>query len=75
MNNELYAIDSAARFDAIDAPKPAASGVINGRTFTVEYHLVNRKCFDGLATPTASYKIDGKRVSRKTAYEIAGGAL
>ncbi len=68
---ELRDIDNAAAFSPFQEPKPAVSAAIDGRVFTVQYHLVNRKCFDNLATPTAKYKIDGKRVSRTVFYANA----
>jgi hypothetical protein len=71
---QLREIDNAAFFFAGDNPKPAASVEIGGRVFSVQYHVVNRKCHDSLATPTAMYKIDGKRVSRTVFYTTGNGA-
>lgn len=68
---QLIAIDSAARFWPDEAKKPASSETIDGRVFSVEYHIVNRKCYDAMPTPTACYKIDGKRVSRAVFYSTA----
>ncbi len=65
---QLREIDNTAAFDAWQESKPAASAELDGRTFTVQYRLVNRKCYDCLPTPTASYKIDGKRVARAVFY-------
>lgn len=49
--------------------KPAMSAEIAGHLFTVSSHIVNRKCYDFLPTPTAQFKMDGKRVSRQAAYD------
>lgn len=54
--------------DEIPAPQ---SFVIAGHEFTLAYHIVNRKCFDNLPTPTMALKMDGNRVS----YEKAIAAL
>jgi hypothetical protein len=43
---------------------------IAGHQFTVSYHVVNRECYDNLPTPTVMFKVAGKRVSRKAAYEL-----
>ena len=68
---QLRDIDNAAAFYPGQQSKPAASAEIEGRVFAVEYRLVNRKCYDCLPTPTASYKIDGRRVSRAVFYADA----
>ena len=69
---QLRDIDNAAFFFPGDNPKAATSVEIDGRVFSVQYHIVNRKCFDGFTTPTAMYKIDGKRVSRAVFYTADG---
>jgi hypothetical protein len=68
---DLYAIDRSAMFSPGEAAKPAAASEIGGRVFSVQYHVVNRKCYDAMPTPTACYKVDGKRVSRKVFYSSA----
>jgi len=73
-SKQLRDIDKAAFFFPGDNPKPAASADIGGRVFSVQYHVVNRKCYDSFATPTAMYKIDGKRVSRVVFYTEGNGA-
>ena len=62
--DKMYNLESAATFCASEEPKEPKSIIVNGREFLVGCRLVNRKCYDFLATPTAFYKIDGKRVSR-----------
>lgn len=68
---QLFNIDNAAHFDPGQDPRPEVSEEINGVTFSVRYNVANRKCYDSLPTPTACYKIDGKRVSRKVFYSHA----
>jgi hypothetical protein len=68
---DLSAIDCSAMFWPGQTPKPAAAAEFDGRVFSVQYHVVNRKCYDSMQTPTAMYKIDGKRVSRKVFYSAA----
>lgn len=68
---QLSSIDSKACFWPGQDAKPACSQVIEGAEYSVRYHLTNRKCFDSLATPTACYKINGKRVSRAAFYGSA----
>lgn len=48
-----------------ESDKPEATLTIDGITYSVRYFRVNRKCYDGMTTPTAMFKIDGKRVSWK----------
>lgn len=36
---------------------------VNGHTFAVSAHIVNRKCYDNEPTPTLLIKVDGKRIS------------
>ena len=68
---QLLTIDSAARYWPDDDVKPASTETIDGVEYSVQYHLTNRKCYDGMPTPTACYKINGKRVSRAVYYGAA----
>lgn len=68
---QLRDIDTAAMYWVGEAPKPEASAQYDGHTFSVKYNEVKRKCFDGFVTPTALYKVDGKRVSRAVFYGMA----
>jgi hypothetical protein len=67
---QLMNIDLAARYWPGESVKPASVETIDGVEYHVEYRLTNRKCYDGMATPTACYKINGKRVSRATYYDV-----
>jgi hypothetical protein len=67
--SQLHTLISRARYE----DPHEATAVINGHTFTVSYFIVERKCYDALPTPTQMIKVDGKRVSKKTAFQIAKG--
>ena len=72
-NTKLQAfwdLDRQARFYAGEPVKPAATDVIGGNVWVIEYRTVSRKCYDGLSTPTASIKLNGKRISRKDAVDL-----
>ncbi len=69
--DKLVKLDVSARFEHGAEPIVAQSMQHEGKVFTVAYHVVNRKCYDGLSTSTASYKIDGKRVSKSVFYSAA----
>ena len=56
-------------------PRPAQYRQIGGRNFGVRFIAVDRPCFDGLATPTVHFTVDGKRVSRTAAYSLAASLL
>jgi len=62
---QLIWLEIAAKFGPGCAKKPAATLTVGDNTFSVEYFVTNRKCYDNLPTPTAMFKINGKRVSRK----------
>ena len=68
---QLLTIDCAARYWPGEATKPASVETIEGTEYSVQYHLTNRKCYDAMPTPTACYKINGKRVSRAVYYGAA----
>jgi hypothetical protein len=63
--NQLLDLEHAARFSPDESDKPEATLTINDTTYSVRYFRVNRKCYDGMTTPTAMFKINGKRVSWK----------
>lgn len=69
--NQLIAIECAAHFHPHEKKRPAQSAVYGNTTYSVEYFVSNRKCYDGLPTPTAMFKINGKRVSRAVFYSNA----
>ena len=71
---QLAGIDYAAKFWAGEEAKPAASEVIDGVEYYVQYSVPNRKCHDSLPRPIACYKINGKRVSRAIYYGSARAA-
>lgn len=60
----------ASHFYPGSASKPAVTVEIDGHQFTAQHIVVNRKCYDSLATPTLIIKVDGKRIARKAAYEL-----
>jgi hypothetical protein len=62
---QLIWLEIAAKFGPGCAKKPAEMLTVGDNTYSVEYFVTNRKCYDNLPTPTAMYKINGKRVSRK----------
>jgi hypothetical protein len=64
------------RYDLIDLEVSARGGkpktlTFGENTFSVEIHIVNRKCYDNQLTPTAMFKVNGKRVSRQKFYGYA----
>jgi hypothetical protein len=63
--SDLINLEFAARFQPGQQKKPAATLTVGENTYSVEYFLTSRKCYDNYATPTAMYKINGKRVSWK----------
>ena len=63
--DQLLDLEHAARFLPHESDKPEATLTINNTTYAVRYFRVNRKCYDGITTPTAIFKINGKRVSWK----------
>ena len=63
--SQLIDLKIAAEFSPGCAKKPAATLTVGDTTYSVEYFVTNRACYDNLPTPTAMYKINGKRVSRK----------
>jgi len=65
---ELLAIEFGARFAPNEKKLPAQSAVFGEDTYSVEYFITNRKCYDFEPTPTAMFKVNGKRVSRKVFY-------
>jgi hypothetical protein len=63
---------TAAEIDAqYDPLNPSRSITLNGHVITITYITVNRKCYDHNTTPTRQFKVDGKRVSRSSAYKFA----
>ena len=68
---ELLNIEFAARFAPYEKQKPAQSAVYNNIKYSVEYFIAKRKCYDFMPTPTAMFKVNGKRVSRKVFYSFA----
>jgi hypothetical protein len=69
--NQLHQIEWAAKFIPSEDKRPAQSAVYGDTTYSVEYFVTNRECYDGLPTPTAMFKINGKRVSRAVFYSHA----
>ena len=67
---KLLDLELAARSYPGESLKPALSTEIDGHMFVVAYHTTNRQCFDNLPTPTIQIKVDGKRITRKTAYDM-----
>jgi hypothetical protein len=63
---QRMSVEIAANFGPGCAKKPAEMLTVGDNAYSVEYFVANRKCYDNLPTPTAMYKINGKRVSRKT---------
>jgi hypothetical protein len=62
--------DYKARFYPGESPKPEVTTTINGNVITVRYTVVNRKCYDNLATPTRLIKLNGKRISLNSLVEL-----
>ena len=69
--DQLCALVAKARYFPGERPVPPAHGAIGGRAFEVRFLEVKRCCYDGLATPTAMFKLDGRRVSRAAAFQVA----
>lgn len=69
--DQLRAAQRAAYFEHGETKKPAVSVELGAHTFTVEYIVVNRKCYDFMPTSTVGFKVDGKRTSRAAAYKLA----
>jgi hypothetical protein len=68
---QLIRLNIAAEFSPGCPQKPAATLTVGDNTYSVEYFVTNRKCYDNFPTPTAMYKINGKRVSRRVFYAAA----
>jgi hypothetical protein len=69
--SQLHQIEWAAKFIPGEKKRPAQSAVYGDTTYSVEYFVSNRECYDGLPTPFAMFKINGKRVSRAVFYSHA----
>lgn len=63
--NQLLDLEYAARFLPDESDKPEATLTINNTIYSVRCFRVNRRCYDGMTTPTVMFKINGKRVSWK----------
>lgn len=70
---QLIDLDLDAKFYGGEAAKPAQAASIAGHAVSIEYTIVQRKCYDGLATPTMRLKVDGKRMAWKAAVALFRG--
>jgi len=52
-------------------PEPRTTE-IDGHTYTEEFFIVNRKCYDFQPTPTLLLKKDGKRIAYRAAWTALG---
>jgi hypothetical protein len=66
----LYRAIAATKFYPGETSKPAVELNFGEHVVRMQCLIVNRKCYDGMPTPTLQVKLNGKRIAYKTLFKL-----